>query len=151
MRLIEARDDTFAWLQGEGAGPNLALPPGGVAEPEVVRLLHEAALGGARTWLMVAGGGAGEVVGLCGVKGAPQAGTVEIGYGTAPARRRRGHATAAVPLLLSVLRTEGIARAAAETAPGNRVSERVLERAGFARAGLRETPIGAMTLWWRAL
>ena len=56
-----------------------------------------------------------------------------------------------MPLLLAALRAEGLARAAAETGPGNAASERVLERAGFRRAGTRAGAEGPTTLWWRPL
>ena len=157
MRLIAARNAHFAWMLGEGRrAPGLRAPPGGVEAEAALRILREAcAAGGARTWLMAAAEGPGqgplEVVGLCGTKGPPLAGTVEIGYAVAASRRDRGHAGTALPLLLAELRALGVARAAAETEPGNRASERVLERAGFARAGARETPRGPMALWWRPL
>lgn len=149
MRLQPATPAAFAWMLGEGPGPEgLALPPGGVDAPEVLRLLRGASEnGGGETWMMVSDS---EVVGLCGLKHA-HAGTAEIGYGVAASRRRRGHAGTAVPSLLGVLATKGFVTAAAETGPGNRASERVLERAGFGPAGARETPGGPMRLWWRSL
>ena len=156
MRLIETRDAHFAWLLGERsrAPADLASPPGGVDEPETLRALRDGvARRGARIWLMTARSddGGGEVVGLCGTKGPPRAGTVEIGYGVAPSRRGRGHAGAAVALLLAELRAGGLLLAAAQTGSGSHASERVLDRAGFARAGERQGANGPTTLWWRAL
>ena len=154
MRLIAARDAHFAWMLGEDRRPpGLLAPPGGLAEDAALSTLREAVAGGARTWLVAqrAGADAFEAVGLCGTKGPPHAGTVEIGYAVAASRRGRGLAGAALLLLLEELRALGIARAAAETEPGNRASERVLERAGFARAGRRESPHGPVALWWRPI
>lgn len=132
-----------------GLAPDgLALPPGGVAPREALEGLAAAAEGGARTWLVVEGG---EVVGLCGTKSAPRGGTVEIGYGTAPARRRRGHARAALAALLRELAAGGIERVAAETEAGNAASERVLAASGFQRGGRRVAVEGALTLWWQPL
>ena len=152
MRLVETDAAGLERLERgrapEAAGPPLALPPGEVAPVEALRALGEALGSGARTWLAVE---AGEVVGLCGIKSAPIGATAEIGYAIAPARRRRGHAGAAVHALLGSLRREGLVRVAAQTEAGNLASERVLARAGFARAGLRAAPEGPATLWWRAL
>lgn len=146
MELVEA---DAATLDGLAAGSSAhRLPPGGVEAPEVLAILRDALASGARTWLMVADG---EVVGLCGTKSAPHAGTVEIGYGVAASRRGRGHAAVAVAALLALLGREGVARVSAQTDPGNPASERVLRRAGFLRAGTRMVPEGEAALWWRAL
>jgi RimJ/RimL family protein N-acetyltransferase len=148
MRLVEMDPAGLGRLI-EGAAPEgLALPPGGVEAPEVLAILRDSMRGGARTWAMAEGG---EAVGLCGTKAAPRGGAVEIGYGVAASRRRRGHATAGVAALLAVLRAEGVAVAAAETEEGNAPSERVLARCGFRSAGRREGPAGGVRLWWRAL
>lgn len=149
MRLVETDAAGLdRLLRGRAPAPGLVLAPGGVAPAEALRTLRGALEAGARVWLAVE---AGEVVGLCGTKSAPIGGTVEIGYAVAPSRRRRGHAGAAVAALLAALGAEGVARAAAQTEAGNLASERVLTRAGFARAGLRAAPEGPATLWWRAL
>jgi RimJ/RimL family protein N-acetyltransferase len=82
--------------------------PAGGPEPEpelVVRRLEgwsaplQASVGWG-SWFVVSGG---EVVGSCAIKAAHVGGMVEIGYGTAPARRGRGHATAAVLALMGLL------------------------------------------------
>ena len=148
MRLVELDAAGLGALAAGVAPEGAALPPGGVAPPEVLAILRDALGGGARSWLAVADG---EAVGLCGVKAAPRGATVEISYGIAAPRRGRGHATAAVAALLGLLRAEGIERATAETEPGNAASERVLLRAGFRRAGERMGPDGGVRLWWRPL
>ncbi|MHB8572537.1 MAG: GNAT family N-acetyltransferase [Candidatus Dormibacteria bacterium] len=89
------------------------------------------------------------VAGGCGFLGPPDsAGVVEIGYGLAPSHRGQGLATEAVRVLLETARS---ARAAstviAHTDPANLASQRVLERCGFTRAGLR----GGDLRWERAI
>jgi ribosomal-protein-alanine N-acetyltransferase len=74
----------------------------------------------------------GVVVGGAGFKGAPRGGEVEIGYNIVPSRQRRGYATAAVGLLLAYAWDHGADAVTACTDPGNRASQRVLEKAGFA-------------------
>jgi RimJ/RimL family protein N-acetyltransferase len=99
-------------------------------------------------WLVVAGG---EVVGLCGIKAPPSpAGEVEIGYGMAPARRRRGHATAAVAEVLAAVRRDPAVRAVlAQTAVGNVASQRVLAKNGFERIGTSFDPQDGELIVWR--
>ena len=102
-------------------------------------------LGWTTYWLLVEQE-SGRAVGLCGFKGAPVAGEVEVGYGTFPHFRGRGYMTEALARLL--LWAEGAAPAVqvlAETARNNRASRRVLEKAGFARLRERESE---NTVWW---
>ena len=59
-----------------------------------------------------------------------------------PAARRRGHATRIARLLAEHAFSLGVVRVAAYVNVGNRASERVLERAGFAREGVvRSMPV----------
>jgi RimJ/RimL family protein N-acetyltransferase len=68
----------------------------------------------------------------------PPTGQATIGYDLLPDFRGRGFATRAVRLLAGwVFTGAGLARLVAGTAPGNVASQRVLERAGFRREGLR--------------
>jgi RimJ/RimL family protein N-acetyltransferase len=103
-------DDLAAMLRGDACvRPGLALP--GVGDtPETsahVRRLaanarHRGFEGG--HWMMVSGG---EVVGLCGFKAPPtNDGEVELGYGVAASRRRRGHAAAAVQAVIETARRD---------------------------------------------
>jgi RimJ/RimL family protein N-acetyltransferase len=151
--LVEATDAHFAWVLGEAPRPDgLQLPEGGVESPGVLRWLRRGLADAAipSCWLIVA---AGEVVGLCSFKGAPDAGGfVEIGYGVCAERRRRGHAAAAVACLVGqVRRQSGLAGLTAETAVDNAASERVLEANGFNRTGARADPEdGDLIVWRRA-
>ncbi len=74
-------------------------------------------------------------VGMLGVKGSVSPdGVLEIGYGFGREVWGNGYATEAVKALCSHLLTKADVRAVcAETAMGNRASERVLEKAGFMR------------------
>lgn len=149
MRLLANTDAHLAWMLGEAGPPDpaLALPPGGVDEPWVLRWLRRTLAAGARGWLVVEHG---EVVGLCSHKTPPDAaGVVEIGYATAAARRRAGHATAAIALLIADARTDpGLTALTAETAVANRASQRVLEANGFSPAGVGwDADEGEMLRW----
>ena len=148
--LTPATDAHFAWMLGEGPPPDrLSLPPGGVDAAWVLRWLRRnlARFGQPGNWLIVADG---EVVGLCSHKTAPSAdGAVEIGYAVAAERRRRGHATRAIALLiLAARRDPRIRRLVAETAVGNLPSQRVLEANGFAKTGTSvDADEGEVIVW----
>ena len=151
--LIETLDADFDWmLGGPPSREGLTLPPGGVDAPEtldIVRDIHAAARDAGRpgAWMMVADG---EIVGLCGAaRGALRPGESEIGYGVAPARRRRGHASRAVAAMILMARADPALRAlTAVTAEDNHPSQAVLTRHGFVEAG-RETRAddGPVILW----
>jgi RimJ/RimL family protein N-acetyltransferase len=155
--LVEVDDADFDWMLGKAAGrdPRLTLPVGGVDDPAtlahvrgIARGLRE---GGCRaTWMIVSDG---EVVGLCGYKEPPKGGLVEIGYGIAESRRRRGHATRAVAALLrEAERDVGVRLVTAETNLTNIASARVLEKNGFEQTGRRIDPDdGESILWGRAV
>ena len=71
-------------------------------------------------------------------KGIGEDGKVEIGYGVAEDWRGCGYATEAVAALVDwALKQSGVMRVTAETEPSNVASQRVLEKAGFARTGER--------------
>jgi len=66
----------------------------------------------------------------------PLTGQAMLGYGLLPSWRGRGLATRAVRLLSRwAFEVAGVARLVAGTAPDNRASQRVLERAGFTLEG----------------
>jgi len=149
--LVPARDEHFAWMLGEiGPQDGLSLPPGGIDEPWVLEWGrgNRARIEGPGSWLMVA---AGEVVGLCGYKHPPNAkGGVEFGYGVAPERRRRGHATQAVAELVAAARDDPrVVRLFAQTALNNRPSQRVLELNGFEAVGKGHDEDEGETIVWR--
>jgi len=159
MILLELTDDDFAaMLRGDASvRAGLASPPGGVDEPHVLAHIRQMATNMRRDgyaggqWMMVANG---EVVGLCGFKTPPSAsGEVEIGYGVAASRRRRGYASAAVDAIIFAARHDPAIRAiVAVTAGDNQASHRVLERNGFERVGVGVRPAeGGEILWRRRL
>ena len=140
--LLEAMTDThFAWLLGEAAAPPSAprLPEGGLASAEVIELLRglAAELGGEAAWLMVS---EGEAVGMISIKERDAAGRWDIGYGVAPAREGRGHATAAVAALKTIARENGANGLTAETLPDSGASPSVLRRNGFTCIGRHGHP-----------
>lgn len=154
MRLLPTTGADYAVIGQGGPWQGHAVPEGGL-EPGLVltmlagwsQRLQQAQ--GWGTWFGVAGG---EVVVSIAVKNPVVAGAVEIGYGTAPARRGLGHATAAVVALLPILAGRGVTRVTAETSTANIASQRVLQKAGFARMGSRhDTEDGALQFWDRRL
>lgn len=84
----------------------------------------------------------GEVyVGSCAFKGAPREGTVEIAYGTFEPYRKRGIGAAMCKLLVELaLHTDPSVRITARTLPENNFSTRILEKNGFANAGIVYDP-----------
>jgi RimJ/RimL family protein N-acetyltransferase len=150
LRLVPATDDHFAWLLGEAEAPDgFRIPPRGVDAPWVLRWRRriQPTLGERGGWLMTAGG---EIVGLCGYKGPPSAGgVVEIGYAVARERRRRGHATRAVTLVIEAAREDPrVCAIVAETALDNLPSQRVLEANGFLQTGRnQDDDEGEMIVW----
>ncbi|MGQ0610263.1 MAG: GNAT family N-acetyltransferase [Paracoccaceae bacterium] len=154
IHLIATGPQDYSHLVGAGTWRGLAIPEGGLEPAPVLAMLGALSLRlnraqGWGTWFGVA---EGEVVCSVAVKDVPRAGSVEIGYGTAPARRGRGHAAASVRALLPLLLAKGVVQVRAETALDNPASRRVLQKAGFARAGTRDDPgDGALDLWvWPA-
>jgi RimJ/RimL family protein N-acetyltransferase len=94
-----------------------------------------------------------EVVGLCGYKHPPSIdGAVDIGYGVAASRRRRGHANSAVAAILANARRDpSIQDVFADTAVENLASQGVLEKNGFQRVGAHvDAEDGAALIRWRA-
>ena len=78
----------------------------------------------------------GEVVGRAGFHGVPQDGTVEVGYEVAPEAQRRGHARAALRVLLDVARREPEVRTVRATIrPDNVASRSLAEAHGFVVTG----------------
>lgn len=96
-------------------------------------------------WLLVERE-SGRAVGMCGFKGAPVEGEVEVGYGTFPPFRGRGYMTEALARLLRWADAEAPeVQVLAETRRENRPSRRVLEKVGFARLPERQSE---HSIWW---
>mgnify|MGYP005832407319 CR=1 FL=1 len=104
----------------------------GILPPYVQELFHDPEALGWGIWIVVQRDGQ-TIVGDAGFKGRPAAdGTVEIGYETAPAYRRRGYATEAVRALVGWAFTQpAVKRVIAECALDNDSSTRVLAKTGF--------------------
>jgi [ribosomal protein S5]-alanine N-acetyltransferase len=67
----------------------------------------------------------------------PMRGVIEVGYWLFPAARGRGLATRAVQAVAREVFASGLWRIEAHVRIGNDASERVLERAGFTREGVK--------------
>jgi RimJ/RimL family protein N-acetyltransferase len=158
IRLIEATDADFAWMMRGDAVSDRGLmsPPGGVDAPfvlEHVRAMAQrlaAEQGHTDSWMIVAGD---EVVGLCGYKRMPSHdGAVDIGYGIAASRQRRGYAREAVAALVMYAKNDPrVATLIAETAVNNRASQRVLGKNGFQFVCFDDDiDDGARIVRWRA-
>jgi len=152
--LVPGSDELYAWmLGGRAPAANLTLPPGGVSEPAILEMLRELmipvrAVHGGGDWLVVEDD---EAVGLCSLKAPADAeGRIEIGYGIAESRQRRGHATRAIALMLQEIARDPLVKiVTAETAVANIASQRVLERNGFVQTGARVDAEDGPVLCWR--
>ncbi len=148
MHLLPMTDAHFAWLLG-GAAPVDAprLPEGGLAPDEIIDLMRglAAELGSDASWMMVADG---EAVGMISVKERDAAGRWDIGYGVAPTREGRGHASAAVAALQEIARAKGARGLTAETLPDSGASPRILQRNGFICIGQFDHPEDGIVDQW---
>ncbi len=90
-------------------------------------------------------------VGQMGVKAPPdQTGTVEIGYGVNQSLRGRGYATELARAFATwLLEQPSVRQVTAECLVDNHASARVLQTAGFRRAGERSDDEGILLLWER--
>ena len=136
----------------QGLAPSgTCLPEGGIEAPEILAMLRDLAAGimphfDPAAWLVVAGD---EIVGLLSLVKPPADGSITIGYGIAPARRGRGHATAAVRAVCDWARHDArVAFVVAETGEANRPSQQVLAANGFACTGRRDDPDDGPLLCW---
>ena len=141
--LIAAQDSDFARLIASESE---------IGPPEVLEMLANLAADIRRdfapsAWQICAGG---EVVGLCSIVKAPVEGVIMIGYGIAPQRMGRGHATRAIALLVEWARGDARVRAlAAETGRDNIASQRVLEHNHFISVGERVDEEDGELICWR--
>lgn len=88
-------------------------------------------------WYLVTADAAGELAGICGFKGRPDAlGSVEIGYSILGCYQRRGFATEAVLRLVGwAFSHHNVNEVCAETLPHLTQSIRVLQKNGFQLTG----------------
>jgi RimJ/RimL family protein N-acetyltransferase len=153
MHLLPMTDAHFAWLLDEVARPADAplIVEGGLAPPEIVELLRGVAtevgpkIQGAAAWMMVVDG---EGVGMISIKERDAKGRWDIGYGVAPTRQGRGHATAAVAALKEIARAKGATGLTAETLPDSGASPQVLRRNGFVCIGQHDHPEDGLVDQW---
>ena len=97
-------------------------------------LEHEDDWGWYALWLIVRKDGSH--IGNLSFKGIPEDGTAEIGYGISEEYRGLGYATEALETILEwAFDQPGVTRIAAETAPDNLASQRVLAKCGFLPSG----------------
>ena len=153
MHLLPMTDAHFAWLMGEAPPPRDAprVAEGGLAPPEIVDLLRGVAseVGGEAAWMMVVDGAKGpEGVGMISIKERDAKGRWDIGYGVAPAREGRGHATAAVAALKAMAQAQDARGLTAETLPDSGASAQVLRRNGFVCIGQFDHPEDGMVDQW---
>ena len=150
MQLMPMTDAHFAWLLDQGDAPASVprVADGGLAPPEILELMRGVAaeVGGEAAWLMVVGG---EAVGMVSIKLRDAAGRWDIGYGVAPTRERRGHATAAVAALKHRARVLGATGLTAETLTGPGASAQVLQRNGFTCTGQFDHPEDGLVDQWK--
>jgi RimJ/RimL family protein N-acetyltransferase len=154
MKLVPCDDAHFAWmLGGEAPSSALRLPPGGVEAAPVLEMLRGLMaeirkIHPVCAWLMVEND---EVVGLCSfTRAANDEGIPHIGYGVAESRRKRGHATRSIKLMVpEVLRDPNVRGIAAETSVSNVPSQRVLEESGFMKTGQRHDEEDGDVFVWR--
>jgi len=110
--------------------------------PEALSIMHQAAASGVPgEWgpqLFFDDDGA--LVGNGGWKGRPENGTAELGYAVAPARQRRGIATAVVRELIERGRRAGLRVVVAHTLAEENASTTVLTRCGFTRTAELDDP-----------
>jgi RimJ/RimL family protein N-acetyltransferase len=154
MELVVCTDAHFAWmLGGEPPSPELRLPPGGIEAAPILEMLRTLMADIRKAhpvcaWLVTEDD---EVVGLCSfTRAADGEGIPHIGYGVAESRRRRGHATRAIRLMvIEVLRDPNVRGIGAETSVANIPSQRVLEENGFAKTGTRIDDEDGEVFVWR--
>lgn len=138
LALIDA-EQAFAEQFGRPAAEGLrAFYTSGEVAPEWIAQLRNATA--ADPWVhgfAIVHEPSGQVIGMVGFKGAPDAeGMVEIGYGIVPAFERRGHATAAAAAVVAFAYEDPRVRTVrAHTLPERNASTRVLEKLGFTHAG----------------
>ena len=123
-----------------------------LATPEVLTMLADLAAQieaqfTPAAWLMVEDG---EAVGLCSVKACTPDGSIDIGYGVAPTRRRRGVATRAVGEIVAWADGDPrVRRLTADTLPQPGPSPKTLAANGFVQVGERIDPEDGRVWCWQ--
>ena len=133
--LVEIESDAASYIarqvDREAKGPPIKLPDGSTA----------ARLPGFRLWMWD-----GELCGAIGFRWQPGTSALpphvlgHIGYAVVPWKRGRGHATAALRLLLPYARAEGLSHVEITTDAGNPASQRVIVANGGMLVGPYQKP-----------
>lgn len=151
--LVEAMDDDFAALLAGHARAPLRLVDGNVATAAELSMLRDLARSVApvfrpAAWMFVEDD---EVVGLCSVLRVGDAGhSIDIGYGVAALAQGRGVGGRAIAEVVRwALGDKRVDAVTADTAVANIASQRMLERAGFARVGERVDDEDGSLICWR--
>jgi RimJ/RimL family protein N-acetyltransferase len=150
--IVETTGEDYASLLLGRAPRNFTLSDTPIAPPEVLHMLADVAACVRATfspasWLIVE---QGEVVGLCSVTRPPQGGVIDIGYGIAPSRQRRGFASGAIRDVVDWARGhDDVVAVTAETFVTNIASQIVLRRAGFRKIGERIDDEDGPLICWR--
>ena len=91
----------------------------------------------------------GVVVGVCGFKGPPTNGRVEIAYGTAPGHEGKGVATALAGKLVKIAHTtDSSLTVFAQTLPEENASTSILKKLGFQMTGTVDHPDDGLVWEW---
>ncbi len=149
MKLYTPGQTEIAILQGGPAKFRSFVVVEGALPPAF--LLERASVPGDGDWLiprLFVDETHGEIVGSGCFKSAPRDGKVEIGYGIAQGRNNRGHATAAVALMVNAaFDSAQVDAVLASSLPGNGPPRRVLEKCGFRVCGAGMDEEGPVELW----
>lgn len=139
--LINKDLESAAELAGALGAATPKLWPPDLNGPTVMRFalmqLDDPAEQGWSFWYLINNDDPGELVGICGFKGRPDAGgSVEISYSVLKPFQRQGYATEAVTALVGwAFSHHNVQEVCAETFPYLRQSIRVLEKNGFKHTG----------------
>lgn len=117
-----------------------------VIEPTVA---HYKQVGFVTPWIGYVGVEGNHPVGVCGYKGPPNDGRVEIAYGTAPGHEGQGIATALAAELVQIAQTtaKGLT-IVAQTLPEENASTSILKKLGFRMTGTVEHPDDGLVWEW---
>ncbi len=150
--IIETEAADYAALLDGRAPRGLTLADSPIAPPEILQMLaglaeRVSAAFAPASWLIVEDGA---VVGLCSITRPPEGGSIDIGYGIAPDRQRRGSATRAIGAVVEWARgVPNVSAITAETAVDNIASQLVLMRNGFERTSERVDVEDGPLFGWR--
>ena len=110
---------------------------------------HYQRTGFMRPWIGYVGLEGEVTVGVCGFKGQPVGGRVEIAYGTAPGQEGKGVATELARELVGIAREKDASLAVvAQTLPNENASTRILTKLGFQRKRTVDHPEDGLVWEW---